>query len=231
MEKPKKAAAKIEFDPNKHLLWSTKKIIFVATLCVVISVLLVFGFLISAQYRKEQLPDEPKKESTTPQSNTKHYANNYWGIEFDYPSGWTQPIGSYADGEYYFASQPINFINELESGEALIALKTFNNWNSLSLGEWMKSQQWTFIPAGELSAPAAMSVNGMPAQRYTLNLKSPQNNTSLWNIVIISRSTATKYVFILETDQNSTQEKFLPIFDSLLSSVTYRKVESNPSGN
>ncbi|HEX3095960.1 MAG TPA: hypothetical protein VHQ20_02460, partial [Patescibacteria group bacterium] len=213
---PKKVVnKKIDFDPNQHLAWTTKKIVLIVVLCFGFSLMLVFGFLTSAQFRKDQIKDDSKKESTGPTSNTKHYTNNYWGIELDYPSDWSQPIGSYADGEYYYASQPINFINELEPGEAIIALKTFNNWNSLSDSEWLKSQQWSFLPPGELSSPTATTVTGMPAQHYTLKLKTPQNNSSFWNIVIISRSTATKYVFILETDTEETNKKFQANFDAV----------------
>lgn len=225
--KKSKPKQELEFDPNKHLIWSTKKIVLVVVLSVSFSIMLVFGFLASAQYRSEQIPDEAKKEDKGPSSPTKHYTNNYWGIELEYPTSWTQPIGSYADGEYYFASEPINFIGELENGEAIIALKTFNNWSSLPLNEWLKSQQWSFIPNGELSSPKSTTINGMPAQRYTLKLKTPQNNTSLWDMIIISRTTATKYVFILEVDNEGTQKKFEPDYEALLSSITYRKVESS----
>jgi hypothetical protein len=229
MNQAKKLPDKSEFDPNKHLHWSAGRIVLTIFICSAVSIILVFGFLASQQYQKSEAPGVAVS-SKTPAPDTRHYANNYWGIAFDYPGGWSQPIGSYQDGEYYFSSEPINFIGELESGGGLIALKTYNNWQSLPYNEWLKSQRGSFLPAGELSSPVSTTINGTTAYRYTLTLTKPQNNTTLWDVLIISRSTATKYVYILETDQTATREKYLPIFDSLLSSITFTKVESNPEG-
>lgn len=229
MKRTSKSKVNPDFDPNKHLYWSKRRIITSVIACTFISIVLVFGFLISQQYRKIELT-QTQSEPKSAAPNTRHYANAYWGIEFDYPGTWFQPIGSYQDGEYYFASQPMSFINELEPGEGLIALKTYNNWASLPYSDWLKANKYLFIPAGQLSNPTSTTIKGLPAERYTVSLKNSQNNTSLRDMLIISRNTSTKYVFILETDQASSHDKYLTIFESIISSINFTKVESNPNG-
>jgi hypothetical protein len=218
------------FDPNLSLYWSRRRLVITIMVCVALSLFAVFTFLVIAQYRKIEDATETSGPEKIAAPEFKHYANQYWGVEFDYPGKWTQPIGSYQDGEYYFSSEPINFINELEAGEAIIALKTYNNWKGLSFGDWFGENRYLFLPSGELSAPRAETVAGVPAHRYTLRLSKPQNNTAVWDILLVSRNQATKYFFALEADNDENLKKYQPVFDTLLTSLTFTKVGNNPNG-
>lgn len=224
--KPVKKSSPPQFDPNRHLYWSTTRIIAVVVTCSLFSLVLVFGFLLVAQYHKPSI-EEPKDDQPAVKLNSNNrYTNQNWGISFNYPDGWSKVIGSFEDGEYYFSSEPINFINEIGPEDGILALKTYNNWNNLPYEAWLKDQQDRFWPKGQLTKPQSQTIANATAQRFQLRLNQPVNNTNIWDIVVISRTQATKYVFIMQSNNEQTEQKFLPFLESTLSSIEFSKVNS-----
>src|SRR4029078_8006389 len=103
--------------------WSKTKIVLTFFTCLLLSTAGIFGFLLYQEYGRKPLLNQPE----TAVKNSvyfKNYSNDYWGFKFQYPATWSQVIGSYQEGDYYFASQPINFISELESGQMLLEVQT-----------------------------------------------------------------------------------------------------------
>lgn len=221
-----KNTSDLNFDPNRHLHWSKQRILLTIMLCVLLSLVLVFGFLLMQQYRQPSIDETKDGHNLKKSGSSQQYKNQNWGIGFNYPNDWYKAIGSFQDGEYYFSSEPINFVNEIGPDEGILALKTYNNWNSLSYNDWLKDQQSRFWPKGQLTKAQNVTVAGVQAQRFQLQLSQPANNTTLWDIVVISRTSATKYVFIMESGNIKAQQKFLPVLEAALSSVEFSAVSA-----
>jgi hypothetical protein len=212
------------FDPHLLFTWSRKRIVITVAVCVLLSVAGVAGFLLAQEYRKPANADQVIANKPAPPDWTD-YANDYWGFQFKYPGSWSAARGSFADGEYYFSSQPINFISELNAGEALVIVKAYNNWQHLSFEAWLQQQQDTYFPRGDITLKPA-SVDKLPAKKITLKFRWPKDNVGYWEGYVVSRSDATKYLFLLATDSPQTADRFRNQFTQMINSLSLLPVKA-----
>lgn len=179
---------------------------------------LIFGYLFYREYIKTGM-QEPAFQATKLQSQDRLYTNNYWGFKFRYPSFWYPVVGSYEEGDYFFASEPINFISELENDQALMEVKTFRNLKGLSFDDWVDWQEENYFPLHSSGGKNQLTVGNLPARRILMVLKKPEHGTSYWDVVIVGGGNQRVYQFVLETRDQETLKKFQAIFETMVNSL------------
>ncbi len=209
-----------ELDPNAIPPNSPKSFIWLLVISICIGLFGITGYLLFQEYQAPSANDAFTVPTHPAPPDYKAYSNDFWGIRFEYPGSWTPVIGSFDDGLYYFASQPINFISELDAGQALVVLKTYNNWKKEPFSDWLADQEQNYFPAGDVQKTAA-NFQGLPAEHYYIQLKVAQNNTQYWDMWVISRTTASIYELILETDNQKTHQEYEQPFNNILDSVQF----------
>ena len=203
--------------PDIGIRWSKAKILTTFFICLLISVFGIVGFLLYQEYSRQAVSDQPQTPAAV-LPDYKNYSNDYWGFKFQYPAGWSQVIGSYQEGDYYFASQPINFISELEPGQALLEVLTYNNFKNLSFDDWLKDRQQNYFPQGSLEKVPAGFKNYLSAE-YILKPLRPGENPPYWDIRVISQDGKKIYLLILQTDNGQTNQKFQNTFDNIINNL------------
>ena len=208
--KAKKLATDI---PDIGIRWSHKKIITTFFICLFVSSAGVFGFLFYQEYSKQAIAgpfSTPEKNS----AQTKTYTNDYWGFRFTYPATWWQVIGSYQEGDYFFASEPINFISELEPGEAVLEVQTYDNYKNMAFADWLKDREQNYFPLGTLQR-LQTTLQGHLYAEYLLKPSRPGSNPPFWDIRVISIDNKKIYILFLETDGPDTNKKFQETYNSI----------------
>jgi hypothetical protein len=208
-------------DFNDGLNFSRKLIFRVFYISTVIAVLGICVFLLYKEYNKSQINgfDIELHKTITPDS--KDYANDYWGFKFKYPGTWWPVVAAFIDGDYYFVTDQVNFLAELDDSQAILEVKTYNNWKSLSFEDWLKDQQTNYFPQGKISDQTNLRINDKPAIRYTIALNKPINKTQYWDVLVLSKNNNIKYFFILETSSKGKHDQYLPEFEKIIKSIAY----------
>jgi hypothetical protein len=207
--------------PDIGIRWSKTKIAITFFVCLTIAVLGVFGFLLYQEYGKQPLKQQPQATGKN-LPDQKNYTNDYWGFGFVYPASWSQVIGSYQEGDYYFASEPINFISELEPGQALLEVQTYNNYKNLAFDDWLKDREENYFPRGILEKKSGQFKNYLFAE-YSLKPARPGPNPGLWDIKAVSKDGRKIYLFIFQTDSRQIEQKFQNVFNNLMDSLSIYK--------
>ena len=180
----------------------------------------IIVFLLYLEFRKPAVTDSFNIQSRPVPADYKDYNNDFWGIRFKYPGTWSPAIGSFDDGLYYFASEPINFINEISGDGAIVALKTYNNYKKMPFNDWALYQEQNYFPAGQVEKTEA-KFQDLPAIHYHITLKNPSHNIGSWDMWMVSRTPASKYELILETPNQKVHQDFLNSFENILDSVSF----------
>lgn len=205
-------------DPGHLLSWTKKRVGLAIGTSMAFGILSVAGFFLIQEYSKMPATDAFTRTEKQAPPDFIEYRNEYWGIAFKYPGTWTKIVGSFEDGSYYFASQPIHFINELEPGQALVILKTYNNWENLPFETWFIKQRDTYFPRGKLTVEPAAVANTQ-AKHIQLEFAFPINNIGFWDGYVLSKDEATKYILILGTDNEQTAAKYETQFSQITNSI------------
>ncbi len=204
------------------LNWSKKLIIKTFIICLILAFSSIFGYLLYNELKKPQV-DEYKLPEKKQISGYKNYSNDYWGFKFQYPNSWWPVTGSFEDGEYFFASEPISFAKELGQGQAMLEIKTYNNYKGLSFADWLADIQNNYLAQGVIEQQNLSEFKSQPAIAYNITLKQSTSNTTFWKIVAISKTQNVKYLFILESDSRETSQKFENDFKNILDSLEFFK--------
>lgn len=210
-----------EFDDG--LNFSKKQIIKTFYISLLVAVVGISAFLIYQEYKKPKALGDDSMFARPTDPDSRDYANDYWGFRFSYPGSWLPVVGSFEDGEYYFASEPINFISELESGQAMVEIKTYIDWKHLSFSDWLKDMQANYLPQGLISGQSLTQIKNLPAISYSIALKKPLNNTAYWQVLAISKTDNVKYLFILETANQADAKNYAAGYKKILDSVEFYK--------
>lgn len=206
--------------PEVGIRWSKKMILTLLIVSILIAFCGVFGYLYYKERHKLSTGDFglPIRQI---QSQTKLYTNDYWGFKFSYPAFWYPLISSYQDGDYYFASEPINFVKEHSNDQALMEIKTYNNLKNLSFDDWINDQLQNYIPAAAVLKRQTLTVGGQPAVRLLLQFQKPQNTIEAWDMIVVEKNNYKIYEFVLQTANLATHDSFQGVFEGMAESVQF----------
>ncbi len=199
------------------------RITFVSTalllfLCVLLGVGGYFGFLFYQEYKKHEVTGEEITTRPAP-PDFKNYNNDYWGIRFSYPGVWWRVTGNVNDAEFYFSSEPIQFLNELSNGEAVVGLKPYNNFQHLTDTEWFRYAEKQYMPYGKVLRSDAVHFQHREARRYIIESPKAQDGLRYIELWTISASPQTKYQFLFLTKDEAGKEAHAQDFMTILGSV------------
>lgn len=220
IKKPKGKAQAAEFDGS--LNFSRKMIFRVLYISALAACLGIGGFLFYQEFNKAKINDDPAQASA-PGPDKKTYSNDYWGFSFQYPSKWSPLISAFEDGDYFFASEPIDFLVEHSPDQALMEVKTYNNLKNLPFGEWLNDQRQNYIPPATVVKQQTLTVGGLPATRLWLSFPKPQKDIGFWDFVVVAKDNKKIYEFILKTSDNKNSESFKAAFEDILNSIKFYK--------
>jgi hypothetical protein len=219
MKKTKKSKTEpAEF--NGGLNFSRKLILKALYISVIVASLGIGGFLFYQEFSKSNINDDPAP-TLAQGPNTKTYSNDYWGFTFQYPSKWSAVVSSFEDGDYVFASEPIDFVVEHSPDQALLEVKTYNNLKNLSFDDWLSDQRQNYIPPAATVKQQKFNVGGQPATRLWLSFPKPQKDIGFWDFVVTAKNNQKIYEFILKTAGSQTHAKFTNAFESIIQSVKF----------
>ena len=208
-----------EFDDG--LNFSRKLILKILLISIVVGALGLAGYLLYGEFKKPKVNGDDSMFDRPLPPDTKDYSNDYWGFRFQYPGTWSPVIGSFEDGEYYFANSPINFIKELELGQVLVEVRTFSNWKGLEFKDWLKDQQTNYLPQGQIEKQTMLEFKQYDAISYKIQLTRPEHNTSYWDVLAVSKNKNVKYLFILETADRDSHDRYEPYFEKIKNTIEF----------
>jgi hypothetical protein len=209
--------------PEIGLKWSKKSLLITLAVTMLLAVLCVFGYLIYQEYRQAGIAD-PSSTQQAPDIYDKLYSNDSWGFKFSYPQSWWPVIGTFDEGDYFFASEQINFTDQLDQGQAQLEVKCYKDWKNMPNQAWLTFMQTNYLPYGKILQNRMYSLNGYAVQRQLIQLNTPQNpNTGYWDMAVVSPGNSTHYLFIFQTDGPATHDKFDADFESILNSLKFYK--------
>lgn len=186
---------------------------FILTILGSVSVLFIFEW-------KQKTTVEAEQTSNTHAPQTKKYTNSYWGFSLQFPKTWSQPTGSYADGQYFFASEPISFVNELSENEALISILCFNNWKNLEFDEWVAEQKQNIWPKTGIAQEEKVEFKNSPALRFAVNAEKEINQQhQIW--MAFKKDEKTFFIFKLASNSEKNLNAYKKYFENLLQSFEY----------
>jgi hypothetical protein len=206
--------------PDVGVRWSKKKLAATFAVILLLSAAGVSFFLLRQEYGKNAVSGVLLPPRLISKSD-KAYTNDYWGFRFNYPGDWWQATGSFDEGDYYFSSENINFAGELSAGEALLEVQPYHNLKQLGWADWLADREQNYFPNGTVIKSEDLTVNGAPAKRYLIQLKKNQNNVGVWDMVIVSKDTLRKCIFILKTSDTAADERYQAAYQAILDSLTF----------
>ncbi len=206
--------------PDIGVRLSKRLIITLSIICLIIAAAATLGFLYYYEMHRAAVggTDLPDKKAAR---DEQLYHNDFWGFRFKYPGSWWSVIGSFEEGDYFFASERINFIKELEDDQAIIEVKTYNNLQRVSFDAWLKDQEENYFPRGNLQNDGDRTINGFQARQYRLTASRPINNMPYWTMIIVSNQDKRFYQFILETKTAKAQEDFMDVFKATVDTLEF----------
>lgn len=218
-QKPTAGPEPEEFDGGLNF---SKKLIFrIFYISIIVAALGIGSFLFYQEFKKPKISGNGFNFSRSEGPETKDYSNDYWGFKFQYPGSWWPVIGSFEDGDYFFSSQNISFVQDLEEQEALLEVTTFHNLKNLSFEDWLKDREENYFLRGKTLKKTALTIAGYPAMEYQMLLNRPEPNRAFYDIVVISEDTLKKYIFTLETANQTVHDRFYPVFQAMLAKVKF----------
>lgn len=207
-----------DLHPDIGIKWSRRLAIKIFIFSLLTAVLVIFGFLLYQEYLKPGVGEVALfNKQLTP--GARAYTNDYWGFSFNYLGYWSQVIGSYEDGEYYFSSEPINFIQEQDADQALMEVRTFNSLKPTTFDQWFADEVENYFPRANISKQADFPVENGPAHRYYFSLNKPTATVGFWDMIVVSKADQKFYMFILETKDKKTHDDFQTDFETMVQSV------------
>lgn len=210
-----------ELPPELTQGWSKKKSIFFFIACLLIAILGVFGFLFYKEYKKTEVAglNLPARLTSPP---VKIYTNDYWGIKFSYPGDWWPVIGSFEEGNYYFSSENINFLQEQSNNEAIIKLETYHNIQFPDFKQWLADREENYFPRDKILDEHEITINGHAGKEYVYNPNKPQWDNALYiDKVVLPRDNRNIYIFFLITKNQAVHDNFKPLYDKILNSAEF----------
>lgn len=218
---PKQKNKKIEYQlPEVGV--KRKTIIWVFIICVILGASGVVSFFIWKEIN-HKADAEIKIDQKTPPPDFKYFSNDYWGFKFYYPGTWFRVRGDVKDSEFYFASEPIEFLNELSSSEALFGVRTFNNFDHSDLQGWFDTQERLYLPFGKIVKKEDTKLLGLPARHYIMVPAKPIGTISYYEIYTVSVTDMSKLQLILMTSSEEKNQDFQKTYQQILSSFTFYK--------
>jgi len=210
--------------PDVGINWSRRLVVRFGVISLCLAVIAIFGYLAYQEYIKPALSGAPGLPRKTLQSQSKLYTNDYWGFKFQYPSFWYPLVGAFEDGNYFFASEPINFISEHSANQAILQIKTYNNIKNLSLNDWLVDQKQNYFPFGaQVLNEQPYSLGQLAGRRYDITLKKPDSlGISHWDMIVLAQNNRF-YEFILETSNSANHDAFKDVFEFMVGGSSFYK--------
>lgn len=199
-----------------------KTIFWVLVVCIVFGSISVVSFFVW-QELNHKATAEIQLDKKTPPPDYKYFSNDYWGFKFYYPGTWFRVTGDVKDSEFYFASEPIEFLNELSSSESLFGVRTFNNFEHLDWQGWLDAQERLYLPYGKIVKKEDVKLLGLPAEHYIMVPVKPVGNINYYEIYTVSVTDMTKLQLILMTANEDKNKDFQTVYQQILSSFTFYK--------
>lgn len=188
-------------------------------LCFALGFFGVVGFLLWQEYARKDAASLEIEQKAPPPS-FKYFSNDYWGFKLYYPGAWSRVTGAVKDSEFYFASEPIDFLTELSSTEALLGVKAYNNFEHLSWTDWVVSQEKLHMP-GQVVKRENTTFFKLPAVRYQLVPHRSEKLFGYYDMITVSKSDMTKLQIMLITSSKEKHADFIDDFNKILESITF----------
>jgi len=210
-----------ELPPELAARWSKKQLLAVFTVCLLVAALAIFGFLLYKEYNKGEVAglSLPPRLISLP---VKLYNNDYWGVKFSYPGDWSPVIGSFDEGNYYFSSQNINFLEEQADNEAIVKLETYHNISFSTFRQWLAGREQNYFPRAKIVDEHDITINGYDGKEYVYIPDRPEWPQAAYiDRVVLARDQKNIAIFYLITKNSQSHDNFQPIFSQILNSVQF----------
>ena len=199
--------------------WSKKQFAIVSIICLLVAILGIFGFLLYKEYKKGDVAGVslPPRLISDP---IKLYNNDYWGVRFSYPGDWWPVIGSFDEGNYYFFSENINFLQEQSPNEAIIKLETYHNISFPTFRQWLDDREKNYFPQSKIVSQQDISINGHDGKEYVYIPSRPEWPQATYiDRVVLARDQRNIIILYLITSDVGSHDRFNPLYLQILNSV------------
>ena len=187
---------------------------------LLIAFLAIFGFLYYKEFQKKSVADFSLPGKPLP-PDEHLYTNDYWGFQLHYPGSWYPVIGSYEEGNYYFSSEKINFLKEMDPDQAVIHAIPLHNLKNTDFSTWLTEQESDYFPYGKVKKIDSFPLAGFRTARYSMQPQKVPANMAYWDMIIVARDNKRIYEFVLKTSDAATHDRYVEVFESVVKTVRF----------
>ncbi len=210
-------------EPRQNLTAPVKKrqLLKILSFSLAAAALATLSFFIYQEYIRPEASGPAAEPAAQDSQAEKTYNNDYYGFKLAYPGNWRPIIGSFKDGEYYFSPDKINFAGELEPGQLLLLIKTYQNWKGIPFADWVRELESDYFPAGQILSKDAAMLLGRTAFEYRIRPMRAPDAQKYWHMWLIPKDNSTMLWMIFLTDSEKTDAGFAVQEENLLQGLEF----------